>query len=469
MRVLGLEISDTGMMVAQPHSGKLLQVDGESLESPGIAVSEKKKLLIGEAGEAKMHESPRFACDTFWDLLDTKPLSQPGYKGLTHADLAYGHLKEIWRAVRPYGDELIVAVPSFFSEEQIGLILGMSAELSMPVRGFVTLALASATEPVDEDLVFHLDLTLHRAVITLLQPGERLSQKETVSLQSKGMVALFSEWKKSIAKEFVQKTRFDPLYTAASEQELHDRLPDLLALLRQSESARFEIKSGLHRHALTLRRDLFLEKSHLVLSAIAEAIEAMRRKTGSPDATTALLVTHRITRIPGWQESLASLPATRLFALEPGAAAKGALHLVDLFETQRGERGVVLVTSRPWGKVYRGVGEPTETSQARESLPTHLLHRDIAYPISGSPLVISSDKGKTPIHVKRDDRNPSCGHCSIKRDDKQVIVTNHSPSGTFLNGVKITGSASLTLGQTIQTAESDETFRLIACIEKDET
>jgi hypothetical protein len=469
MRVLGLEISDAGVMVAEPPSGHLLKVDGESLESPGIALSEKEKLLIGEGAEAKMHESPRFACDTFWDLLDTKPLSQPGYKGLTHADLAYGHLKEIWRAVKAYGDELIVAVPSFFMEEQIGLILGMSAELSMPVRGFVTLALASASKPADEDLVFHLDITLHRAVITLLQPGERLSQRETVSLQSKGMVALVSEWKKSIAKEFVQKTRFDPLYTAASEQELHGRLPGLLALLLRNESARFEMKSGLHRHALTLGKDLFLEKSRLVFSAMAEAVESLRKKTASPDATAALLVTHRIARIPGWQESLGSLPGARLFALEQGAAAKGALHLLDLFEAQRGEKGVVLVTSRPWGRVYRGIGEAAGTSQGRGFLPTHVLHRDMAYPISGSPLVITSDRGKTRIHVRGDDPDPSPAHCTVRIEGKQVIVTNHSPSGTFLDGVKVSGSAPLTVGQTIQTAESDEAFRLIACVEKHET
>jgi pSer/pThr/pTyr-binding forkhead associated (FHA) protein len=49
------------------------------------------------------------------------------------------------------------------------------------------------------------------------------------------------------------------------------------------------------------------------------------------------------------------------------------------------------------------------------------------------------------------------------------VVTNHSRSGTLVDGVKITGSAQLSLGQTIQIGESEEAFQLIACLKKDET
>jgi hypothetical protein len=196
--------------------------------------------------------------------------------------------------VRPFGEEVIIAVPSFFTQEQLGWILGMTSELSMPVRGFVTLPVASATGPLDHDLIFHLDLSLHRAVITLLEPGERLNQTQTVSLQARGVSELFSEWKKSVAKEFVQKTRFDPLYDASSEQELHDRLPDVIARLHENESVRFEMKSGLHKYAVTLTRDLFMEKSSLVFSDIVSTIDPSEEGACGWDGGTAW-VTHRIT------------------------------------------------------------------------------------------------------------------------------------------------------------------------------
>ena len=468
MRVIGLEISDAGVMAAEARSGKLLKVDGESLESPGIALSEKKKLLVGRAADRRICRSPRFANNVFWDLLDAEPLSQPGYEGLTHADLVYGHLKEIWRAVRPYGDEVIMAVPSFFTQEQLGYILGMTSELSMPVRGFVTLPVASAMEPVDVDLIVHVDLSLHRAVISLLEPGERLTQTETVSLQARGVSELVSEWKKSIAKEFVQKTRFDPLYEASSEQELHDRLPALIAQLQDKESVPFEMKSGLHKHAVTLTRDLFTEKSGPLFADVAGAVESKRAKAGRQDATAALWVSHRVTRIPGWKESLAALPHTRLFALEPGAGAKGAAKLLNLFEAQPGTRGVALLTSRPWHGVSRRDEESQEAPQDRERLPTHVLHGAVAYPVSDSPLVVSFEKGSTQIHRLKGGEDLGSRHCTIRREGKQVVVTNLSRSGTLLDGVKITGSARLSLGQRIQTGESEETLQLIACLKEDE-
>jgi hypothetical protein len=306
-------------------------------------------------------------------------------------------------------------------------------------------------------------------VITLLEPGERLTQTQTVSLQARGVSELFSEWKKSVAKEFVKETRFDPLYEASSEQELHDRLPEVIARLHENESVQFEMKSGLHKYAVTLTRDLFMEKSRLVFSDIVGAIESQRTKARLRDSRASLLVTHRITQIPGWNEQLAALPRTRLFALGPGAGAKGAVKITDLFEAKSGGGGVSLLTSRPWHGVSRKDGESPKPLQARDLIPTHVLHRDIAYPISDAPLGISSEKGGAQIHILKDGEDTSSRHCTIRREGKEVVLTNLSGSCTLLDGVKITGSTPLTLGQKIKTGESEEALHLIACLQRDET
>jgi pSer/pThr/pTyr-binding forkhead associated (FHA) protein len=98
-----------------------------------------------------------------------------------------------------------------------------------------------------------------------------------------------------------------------------------------------------------------------------------------------------------------------------------------------------------------------------------VLHRDIAYPISDAPLGISSEKGGTQIHILKDSEGASSRHCTIRRQGKQVVLTNLSRSGTLLDGVKITGSTPLTRGQKIKTGESEEALQLIACLQKDET
>jgi hypothetical protein len=280
---------------------------------------------------------------------------------------------------------------------------------------------------------------------------------------------LFSEWKKSVAKEFVKETRFDPLYEAASEQELHDRLPDIIGRLGENESVRFEMKSGLYKHSVTLTRDLFMEKSSLVFADIVGAIESQRRKARSRDASAALLVTHRITRVPGWKEHLAELGRAQIFGLEPGAGAKGAVKITDLFETKSGGRGVSLLTSRPWHAVSRKDGESSGSLQDTRLIPTHMLLRNVAYPISDVPLVVSSQKGGTQIYILKDGEDAYCPHCTIRRQGSEVVLTNFSSSGTLLDGVRITGSTPLTLGQKIQTGESEEKLHLIACLQRDET
>jgi hypothetical protein len=205
-----------------------------------------------------------------------------------------------------------------------------------------------------------------------------------------------------------------------------------------------------------------------VFADVAAAVESKRAKAGLRGATTALCLTHRFTRIPGWKESLALLPNTRLFALEPGAGAKGAAKLANLFEDPSAGKSVVLLASRPWHGVSRGVEASHESPQRPDRPPTHVLHRAVAYPISASPLAVSSEKGSLRLALLKEDEHPAAGHCTIRREGEQVVLTNLSPSGTLLDGVRITGSAPLRLGQRIRAGESEETLQLIACLNKDE-
>jgi hypothetical protein len=46
MSILGLELSDAGILVAGNEPAGLLKVDGNSVESPGFALPEKKAGLL---------------------------------------------------------------------------------------------------------------------------------------------------------------------------------------------------------------------------------------------------------------------------------------------------------------------------------------------------------------------------------------------------------------------------------------
>ncbi|MGD8943613.1 MAG: hypothetical protein PVJ37_10125, partial [Desulfobacterales bacterium] len=74
MSVLGIELSDAGILVAGGDPPGLLKVDGDSVESPGFALPEKKRLAVGAAAERKAHLYPRQILNQFWDQLNTEPL-----------------------------------------------------------------------------------------------------------------------------------------------------------------------------------------------------------------------------------------------------------------------------------------------------------------------------------------------------------------------------------------------------------
>jgi len=228
MTLLTLEINDAGITAAIGHPPRLVPVDDDSLESPGFAVVDRKKMLVGHAARKKAHLSPRFTFDAFWDHLSTEPLPQRLPRVRSHAEMAYLHLERIWNRAKPGVDEVVMAVPAHFDQHCLGIILSIARELSMPLRGFVALAVAAVDRIPPRGDVLHMDIHQHRLEITHLAIDDRIRLEDSRWLEEKGLLHLHRRWAEIVAAEFVQTTRFDPLHRAATEQELFDRLPALL-------------------------------------------------------------------------------------------------------------------------------------------------------------------------------------------------------------------------------------------------
>ena len=121
-----------------------------------------------------------------------------------------------------------MAVPEYFSQKQLGLMLGIAKELSMPVTGFVPISLAVSSKPDPGNTLIFLDMHLHRTIVCLLGQGERLFQIKCETLPGFGLHQLFDQLASRISRAFIQQTRFDPFHQALYEQELYNRLPEIL-------------------------------------------------------------------------------------------------------------------------------------------------------------------------------------------------------------------------------------------------
>jgi hypothetical protein len=471
MSLLGLELSDVGIMVVSNDPLELLQVDGADRESPGFALPEGNRLLVGRTAEDKAHLHPRRFNNIFWSQLNTEPLKQPNPYAQNHAEMAYTHLAKIWENIKGHGDELVIAVPGFLDRDQLGLFLGIAEELSIPLKGIVALPVAASSTPCPGRMLLHLDIHLHWSEVNLLEQGKSLNLEDSVTAEGKGLHNLHKEWVEAIAAEFVRTTRFDPLHRADFEQALYNRLPSILVALQHEPLVMCEMTAGPKTHRVSLSRDLFIQKSEATFSELLRLIKGIRDRYDGASQPVTLQLTHRINRLPGCKEMVAKMTDTQTIELEPGSAAFGVLNLNEELIEQRGKKGVSYLMSRPWTKQHTMSPHPSSQSAGHTSMqPTHILYRNMAYPISDQPLTIGWGGPGNGVGVTMADEMAGVSerHCSIQIRGKEVVLTDHSTNGTFVDETPVTNTVVLKLGQIIRVG-TGEKLQLIACLEKHET
>ncbi|MBW2436630.1 MAG: FHA domain-containing protein, partial [Deltaproteobacteria bacterium] len=467
MSLLGLELSDAGIMVAAGKPAGLLEIDGNSVESPGFALAEKQGLTVGVAAERKAHLYPRQILSQFWDQLNIEPLEQPNPFAQNHAEIAFAHFARIWQNVKQRAGEMLIAVPGFYTREHLGFILGITQELGIPVKGFIPLAVAAVPERLPEGQLLHLDLHLHRFEVTRLERTEQLSQKDSISAEGYGLSKLYRRWVDAVAEEFVRNTRFDPLQQAATEQELYDRLPGILRQLYRAPEVYFEMTGGSKVYHVTLTRDLFYKKGAPVFEEMRRLVSRFYERYGKAGAGPVLMLTDRIARLPGITDMMAGIKNCNIIKLELGAGALGLLRFTSpLFGQQAGNSSPFL-TSRPLPAAGHISNEETRQNPVEQTPPTHILYRHLAYPITEKPLIVGLEKvaGESGVQIQGQIAGVSRKHCVIQLQGNQVVLNDHSTYGTFVDENPVKGHTILLLGQTVRVGTPGETLNLIACLD----
>ena len=470
MSLIGLELSDAGIMAADSTTEKLLQVDGQASESPGFALPEKNGLQVGQAAASKAHLFPRQIINHFWNHLNTDSLEQSGRQGpQSTAEIAYRHLDLIWQHIQKNGSEIIIAVPGFYDRQQLGLILGIANELSIPVKGFVPLALAVAPGAHPGKMILHLDIHLHRLEVTYLKQGQQLTLEDSRTGHEKGLIYLHRQWAEAIGQEFVSSTRFDPFHQAASEQELFDRLPGIFYNLQHSPSIAFDMTGGSRTYGITLTRDLLARKAASVYTEIGQLIEGLRAQHEENEPSVILQVTHRLARLPGCKEILGGIKAAEIVELEEGAGARGVLEIWHQLSDQSDNGEISYFTSRPLPQARSEQSQDRPIDTSLNAYPTHLLYRSIAYQITDKPLTIgcAQDSGQNDITITGETAGVCPNHFKIELLGGQIVLHDLSAQGTFVDEKRVNGSIALKLGQTIRVGTPGEQLQVITCVQLD--
>lgn len=447
-----LSLNDANLLLITQDNGTLVQ-------EPGLALVNGERLVLGEAARREAHLYPRHMETRFWQRLGTAPLPRPGPRAQTYADLAFAQLSQIWERVAGQAQGLILVLPGCLDRAQMALLLGMARELGMPIRGMVDMAVAATRAAVPGETLYHLDMHLHRLVLTRLEQGQWLTRRAVEVFEGFGQLALEATLVHAIADEFVRRLRFNPLRLPATEQALYDHLPRWLGSDRGQDAETIELTVGAQVHRIAVHpQDLAP-----ALRAQLEQILHWLDQSCAPGGPFVLQHAGAMERFPGLREGLARVRDCRLIPLASDAAALGALERLDVIRSP--DETLRLVTRLPWGV------EPVPVQAAAKGGPeehapraTHILYRGLAHPIGTQPLRI----GRVPpadaagLEVRGALSGISRLHCSIYWDAGRLVVEDHSSYGTYVNERPVQGSAELHMGDLIRLGSPGEVLQLIA-------
>ena len=444
-----LELVDAGLQLVSSR-GQLSQ------PSPGVAVIDGDNLVVGIDAECSARLKPRSLHSRFWQELNTAPLGRPFSGHLRTADLAHAHLQTVWDTADGGAEELMIAVPGVYSDDQLALLLGIATELEIPVRGLVDAAVAAAVDREVAPHCLHLDLHLHRAVLTELEHGEEIISKAVHTEPRVGLLDLRDTWARAIAQIFVRAARFDPLHLAATEQVLYTQLTDLLETLAARSSTQVRMASGGRQHAVELERTRIID----AVLPTYDILSSLVSNHAHPDGAT-LLVSHRAVALPGLLDHLSDIPDLSVVALHPAAAGGGALAHADRIRSAGSALEFVTRLpghdARPPGAVTVAVTPPPDSVR---QLPTHLVMDGVAHRIGSEELTF--DLGSVDGASNRD--RPLA---TVRRLASQAVLDAPVGAGVTVNGEPLEGRAVLAPGDRLCLGASDREILVVTMVDHD--
>jgi len=435
---LALEVNDAGLLALR--AGAL----GPEPESPGMALFEGERVLVGAEAAARAFLSPRFVHHRFWDPLDQQPLRRPFPRRVTGADLAHAQLSALAQSLVDAPDEVLLAVPGFWSKGALGLLLSVARAAGLPVKGMVDAAVAaSLAVSTRADGLLHLELTRQRAVLTVLTRTHEMARTRVVDLDGFGASALDKRLAETVARRFVATTRFDPLHSAAAEQALHAALPEWLTALRSSATCSASLTAGGREHRVELTRGTLEEGVSDLYDVLLGQVLAL-----APVEGLELLVSARASRLPGLLDRLRTLSSLGVLDLPRDAALVGTLRGRDHIRYEGDALPFVtrlpLAGSSP--ALHPRAGQP----------PTHLLNGGAAHRLApeGLAIGIAPPPGRRGLGLRRD--GVAAHHCSLRIVDGEVLLEDHSGGATLLNGTPVGAEALLRAGDRLRLGPSVE-------------
>ena len=445
MATFVFEINDAGIELAGP--------DGLVAREPGFALFEDAGVRVGTRARAYSRLLPRQVFSDFWNALSTDAIGDPRVRGRSTADLAYLQLQALFEPIRDQAEAVVLVTPPDMGTEALGLLVGVARAVGMPVASIISGALASLDRPIAADAqTLYLEAGLHRTVLVSLEEDEEAVYERGCERHPLGVETVRETWLRYVSARFVERTRFDPSHSAASEQALYDRLPEWIAALHRESAIKVVLESGSGPVELELsRREL--------VDAAAGHFEHWRRIVSDarlPDLRTIVRIGPELAALPGLIASLLTVGDVAVEATRRGTAAEGAIRHAPVAVGRPDQSVAVVRHVDPAGSVA-SLATPASAPPSREESPSdeavsHVVFAGRAHPVPESEGLIAgaSPDPKARAIVVPAGPGISRVHCEISRQGDAVVVRDLSRHGTFVNETRVEGEATLRAGDRVR-------------------
>ncbi len=509
MRTIGIELCDAGILAAlHLPEERIINLEADDPDSPAYVYFDGKRYICGKEAENLCRIHPRLVSDACWDQLSLRKSGiDANGKTPVFSELAYHHLEHVWNRLRTESesiDKVMLALPGDYlqgelgDEEKIGLLLGMAADLKIPLTGLIDMACASLL-PQARDLaatggrVLHLDLHQHTAIITEVRLADGLQSRKVLRTSSLGYAQILAELVPKLANRFLSQTAFDVTHNAQTEQAFFCRTVDLLRSLKTAPEATMELEGRIRPRKMVVSREMlarFLDsKTSRLVQIAVKAAGGPGRAEGPP---CLLALTERARRIPGLKEKLEQTGKFRLNSLPEGAAAAGAARFgleapvvkdladiplfnkIPLVKSERNSQidgpasarhapeqsrtGAGATSTKTAADISVAVAikenplEEENTSAQTDQNPTHVVLAGVAHPLVLEKEFLigtSLPDGGKGLSISSEHSGIAGLHCRIRNDKGRAKLEAQTRDNTYLNQQPVKGEALIKAGDVL--------------------
>lgn len=390
--------------------------------SAGFVRDDGQSLVVGDKAESEFKRHPTQIYNKFWSQLSVEPISSGSVRIRHMADLAFAHLQKVVSECGIEAQEpVLLAIPSSFSREQLGILLGIAKPAGLHIAGLANIALLSARNDFADlqklkppTQIIHAELQQHQVVLSNLVvsstgANHSVTLANVVQIPGVGWQNVIDSLMLLVSDLFVEQCRLNPQKNADTEQQLYNSLPHWLNQEGDGSTdstLTLELETADQNYIAKLPRASLIEHLHKFYSQIVTQIDSL--KTSKEPG---LLVSQRLAMLPDLIPALESLSSHchvqssfELFDFN-GDIAK------ELSQRTEDDQPLQLVNRLDFQQAIKGdnAGENVDKEEFKSN-PTHVLLGEKAIAVNN--FIIESE-------------NQELGHIRTDTDNAIYLVVNN--------------------------------------------